>query len=586
MEYRILGPLEVVDDGRQLALGGTRQRALLAILLLHANEVVSTDRLVEELWGENPPETGPKALQVAVSQLRKTLRSTAGDDGRLLTRSPGYLLQVDPGELDRDRFDRLVAEATAEPDARKRAAKLREALALWRGQPLADLTYENFAAPAIARLEEARLAALEDRIDADLEAGQDAALVGELEELVARHPLRERLRGELMLALYRSGRQADALAVYHYARRTLIEELGVEPGPELQQLQRSILAHDPELGGARRPRPPGLARLEPRRRRRFPLALGVLVGAGAVLAAVLLAMRGGGSEPVVVPPDSVAVIDPRSDEVVEAIPVGNSPGPIDIESNTVWVVNINDATISRIDAEDRQVIGSTGFTGGNSPSIAVLSDGGSAWLGSTESTEIETVFLGRAGEVTTLNIGDPTTSGVASLVLDGESLLVADQGGALLEVIDQVSPRIGSRIELSRRPEALAVGGGLAWLANQGRTVSRVDLATGRITEVQVGDRPTAVAVDEGAVWVANGSDGTMSRITPSPLGVAATIEVGRDPTAVAVGEGAVWVANGGDGTVSRIDPETNEVVETIEVGHRPLGVAVGNGLVWVTVRS
>jgi DNA-binding SARP family transcriptional activator len=245
MEYRILGPLEVLDDGRPLALGGTRQRALLAVFLLHPNEVVSTDRLLDDLWGEHPPESGPKAVQVAVSQLRKALQATPDGDGVLVTRAPGYVLRVRDGELDRERFDRLVERASEEPDPKTRAAMLREALELWRGPPLADLTYEPFAQPAIARLEEARLAALEERIDADLALGRHSALVGELDELVARHPLRERLRAQLMLALYRSGRQADALAAYQEGRRTLIDGLGVEPGLDLRKLQKQILDHDP-----------------------------------------------------------------------------------------------------------------------------------------------------------------------------------------------------------------------------------------------------------------------------------------------------------------------------------------------------
>jgi YVTN family beta-propeller protein len=584
MDYRILGPIEVVDDGRQVPLGGARQRALLAVLLLNANEVVSTDRLIDELWGANPPGSGAKALQVAVSQLRKTLQSTRSGNGVLVTRPPGYVLRVTEGELDSDRFARLVAEAAAETDPAARAATLRAALALWHGPPLDDLAYENFAAPAIARLEEARLAALEDRIDADLDSGGGAALVGELEELVARNPLRERLRGQLMVALYRSGRQADALAVFRDARETLVEELGVEPGRELQELQRRILEQDAALAGAARPRPSSGPPSPRRRRRAAVLGLLAIVLAAAALAAVLL--RDGGAAPVQVPANAVAVIDPEADAVVEAIPVGNSPGPIDMEGDVVWVVNRNDATLARIDATTHEVIGATGFEGGNSPSIAVDDGGGSAWVGSIESTDVESIVLEAAGEVTTLSIGDPTTSGVAALAFDGDALLVADLGGSLVRIEVGATPKIASRLELPRRPTALAVDSGYAWLADQGSTVSRVDLESGQIAEIGVGARPAAIAVGEDSVWVVNGDDGTVSRLVPAPLEVAATIEVGRDPTAIAVGEGAVWVANGLDGTISRIDPQTNEVAETIEVGHRPLGIAVGNGLVWVTVRA
>jgi DNA-binding SARP family transcriptional activator len=242
MEYRILGPIEVVDEDRRVALGGPKQRALLALLLLHANEVVSTDELIDRLWGERPPATASKVVQVQIWRLRKAL---GGDV--LATRAPGYVLSVDGDELDLTRFERLVAEARgAEPATA--AAKLREALSLWRGAPLADLAYEDFAAAEVARLEELRLVALEERIEADLALGRHAELVPELEALAAEHPLQERLRGQLMLALYRSGRQADALAAYRRARELLLEELGLDPSPPLQELERAILAHDPLLG--------------------------------------------------------------------------------------------------------------------------------------------------------------------------------------------------------------------------------------------------------------------------------------------------------------------------------------------------
>ncbi len=242
MEFRILGPLEAADGNRMLELGGASQRALLALLLLHANEVVSSDRLLDELWAETP-SSGATALQVRVSQLRKTLDRRAD---RLETKPPGYILRLERDELDLERFSRLVEEADgAEPAVA--AARLREALSLWRGPPLADLAHEPFATAAAARIEELRLVALERRLDADLALGRHTTLVPELEALVAAEPLRERLRGQLMLALYRSGRQADALAAYRDARTTLVEELGLEPSPPLQDLEQAILRQDPEL---------------------------------------------------------------------------------------------------------------------------------------------------------------------------------------------------------------------------------------------------------------------------------------------------------------------------------------------------
>ena len=242
MDFRLLGPLEVMSEHDQLiALGGVKQRSVLATLLLQANEVVSTDRLIDQLWGAAPPTTAAKSIQVYVSRLRKAL-----GEGRLVTHGHGYLLRAEPEELDLARFEQLADEARrGAPDSA--AGKLREALALWRGPPLADLAYERFAQVEIARLEEMRLAVLEQRIDADLAAGRHAELVGELETLVARHPLRERLRCQVMLALYRSARQAEALEAYRAARRELQEELGLDPSAELRQLEQAILRQDAAL---------------------------------------------------------------------------------------------------------------------------------------------------------------------------------------------------------------------------------------------------------------------------------------------------------------------------------------------------
>ena len=231
----------MLDDGRPLPLGGPRQRALLALLLLRANQVVSSDALLDELWPEEQPLAGRAALRVRVSQLRKALGAEL-----VVTRPPGYLLTVPPEQVDLHRFERLAAEARSEPPERA-AELLREALALWRGDPLAELAYESFAQPEIGRLKEVRLAALELRVEADVALGRHAELVPELEAAVATNPLRERLRGQLMLALYRSDRQAEALAVYQDARRALVDGLGIEPGRTLHELEAAILRQDPEL---------------------------------------------------------------------------------------------------------------------------------------------------------------------------------------------------------------------------------------------------------------------------------------------------------------------------------------------------
>jgi DNA-binding SARP family transcriptional activator len=238
VDFQILGPIEVVDGGAGLPLGGRKQRALLALLLLNVDEVVPTDRMIEAVWGEQPPRTALTSLQNSVSQLRKLL----GPE-RIVTKTPGYALRLQDDRIDVDRVRKLADDSrTADPE--RRASLLLEAESLWRGPPLADFTYDAFAQTTIAQLEELRLSVTEARIDAEIELGRHAELLGELEARVAEHPLRERLRGQLMLALYRTGRQADALHAYQDARRSLLEELGIDPGPALQRLHGAILRQE------------------------------------------------------------------------------------------------------------------------------------------------------------------------------------------------------------------------------------------------------------------------------------------------------------------------------------------------------
>jgi DNA-binding SARP family transcriptional activator len=257
LDFRILGPLEVVGEHGALRLGGPKQRATLAILLLSANRVVSVDRLADDLYAGAAPVTAATQVQRQISELRKVL----GAAHSIETRAPGYLLRLAAEQFDLGRFERLAIEGSKSlerGDAQLAAPLLREALSLWRGSPLADLAYESFAQPAIERLEEIRLAAVEQRVDADLALGRSAELIGELEQLVAEHPLRERFCAQLMLALYRSGRQAEALDAYRGTRERLVEALGLEPTPTLKALEQAILTHDPRLEPAPRgaPEPP------------------------------------------------------------------------------------------------------------------------------------------------------------------------------------------------------------------------------------------------------------------------------------------------------------------------------------------
>jgi DNA-binding SARP family transcriptional activator len=273
MDFRILGPLEVSDGGRALALGGVKQRSLLAILLQHPNGIVSKDHVLAELWGDAPPAHADNSIHVYVSRLRKEL----GPD-RLITRPPGYALRVDASELDLAKFKRLRDEG-----------RPHEALALWRGPAYDDIAYEPCVQGERARLDELRLVTLEERIDADLANGRHADLVGELEAVIAEQPLRERLRGQLMLALYRSARQAEALRAYRLARREFSSALGLEPGAQLRRLERAILQQDPALDPPAQAAAEGSLLVVPSSIERLDelLALATLLTAPLVLACVV-----------------------------------------------------------------------------------------------------------------------------------------------------------------------------------------------------------------------------------------------------------------------------------------------------------
>jgi YVTN family beta-propeller protein len=610
VDFRILGTLEVADEGRELALTGGKQSALLAILLLHPNEVVPSDRLIDELWGERSPATAAKSLQVHVSRLRAAFEDSGANrgDGVVLTRGGGYLIRVRPRELDRDRFERLVQEASGalgDAELRRALELLAEAFALWRGPPLADFAYEPFAQQEIARLEELHLAATEMRIEAELALGQHARLIGELEALVKQHPFRERLRAQLMLALYRAGRQTEALQAYQAARRTLVDEVGVEPGQELRALERAVLAQDPALdlaaAAAVAPpedeaafsKPPDQAPPPGRPRPGRPLAAAA-IGVGAVgLAAVALLVLGrddnpSGGSPLTDDSHAVAVIDPSTNQVDEALSVGTRPGSLafDRESGSLWVANVDDETVTHIEAGRRRV-GRTVSIGGAPTGLAA--GGGALWVTSSKPgtsrvtlQEINASFdtVERTEQVGELPGERPRVA------LGGATLWVAPQFGLLT----RVNPRTGSvlrpAIDSGHYQDAVAAGDGSAWVAGgKANTVTRIDAASGATTAIPVGNGPVEIALGDGAVWVTLGLEDSVARIDPDTGAVEKTIPVGRSPAGVAVGAGAVWVANTGDGTVTRIDPHADETVTTIPVGGSPQDVTVAAGRVWVSVR-
>jgi YVTN family beta-propeller protein len=604
MDYRILGPLEVRDGSRRLVLGGERQRAVLAILLLHRNEVVSADRLIDELWGESPPTGARQTLRAYVSKLRRAMVTNGATaavdqgserepgDGVLVTRGHGYVLEVLPGELDLDRFAEAAErgrDALATGRSADAARLLGEALALWRGPPLAEFSYEGFAQNAITQLEELHLAAVEERVEADLILGKARELVGELRDLVARHPLRERLRGQLMLALYRSGRQAEALEVYQDFRRRLSEELGLEPGPGLQQLELAILNRDPALdfpmgkaSGASEPGWPGPPGERARRRRRpVAVAVGALLAA-LVLVGVVVASSGGRAPAAVIPGDAVGAISASGGAIRTVVPLGTSPAGVATGDGAVWVASPNQNTVSRIDPAARAVV-QTIQVGSSPTGVAV--GAGAVWVSDYYGQSVSRIDPAADRVVQTIPVGSAPT-GVA--VGDG-SVWVANATDGTVSRIDAVSGAVSDTIALGGAGATdVAVGAGSVWVSDEtGDRVVQIDPQADQvIATVNVGSGPTAIAVGFGSVWVTNSLDGTVSRIDPATSAVQATIEVGDGAGAMATGNGAVWVSDQYAGTVSRIDPTTDGVTRTISVGSLPEGVAVADGLVWVGARA
>jgi YVTN family beta-propeller protein len=584
LDFRILGPLHVLDDDRTIGLGGARQRAVLAILLLHRGETVSVDRIADLLWGERPPATAVKTVQVYVSHLRRALV----DDVVVSTRG-GYALQVAAEQVDAGRFARLVdegREALAEDDAERASELVGAGLALWRGPPLADLAYEGFVQDAVARLDEQRLEALELRVEADLRLGRHAELVPELEGLVREHPTRERLRAQHMLALYRSGRQADALDSFRDARRALIDELGLEPGRELRELEQGVLAQDPSLDA---PRAPARGSRPVRRRGVALIAVGVVLAAAVVGVTVALSRS---SEDVAVLPDSVAVIDPESDLVVADVQVGVRPETIVADDGSLWVANVADGTVMQIDMAKRRVVATIAPDDVDVNALAV--GDGSAWIADARRGVAVRVDADLGSVADSVPLPTPNGTGIAfgtrraALVSDGALWVTSSPLAEVLRV-DTRTRRVAGRVDVGNEPSGLVAADGAIWVADSiDNNVHRiVPTAAGAVTDtIPLGNGPGPIAAGEGAIWVANMRDDTVSRIDPVTRSAEAEIEVGRQPTGVAVGADAVWVANSLSGTVSRIDPGTNRVTKTIAVGGAPHSVAFAGDRVWVSVQE
>jgi DNA-binding SARP family transcriptional activator len=622
VEFRILGPLEALEDGSPLPLGRLKERTVLAVLLLHANEFVSRERLIDELWGVAPPATARKAVNVYISKLRKTLATNGHDP--IATADGGYRLVVDSALLDADRMRSLVAEAHAAMDdgeSEEASRLLQEALAFWRGPTLAGLVFESFGRDEVAQLDELRLAALMDRIDCDLAVGRHERVLGELQVLVEEHPLRERLRAQQMLALYRADRQADALDAFQRARHALIDELGIEPSESLQRLQQAILRHDPALEG-----PAGTTgangateaallvadavpekvspQFRPRRpavRRSYLVAAGLVVAAAIAAPVAFLSTRDSGrpapSSPVSsVSPNTVAFLNAATGDL-GADPWGlTKPGPMAVDRNILWIVSRGDRRIVRHDVRT-QPSGDLIFAAGTSP-YAVAAAGGQAWI--SERKPVVTWISHATPPVTreTIRVRQLKTAGAEAV---GGGYLWVIPGpigtGNRVALINVRNPRVKSTVSvgLGLQTTAIAYGYGHAWVGTydpQGgiANLTRIKPGSNQPPSLQLetgdGAGPFAVAVGAGSVWVLT-AHGNLLRIDPrNPFAPPHRIRMSTEqPEFLAVGDGSVWTANLNHFSVSQINPHTNTVHTTPALGRydaQPCGIAATHATVYV----
>ena len=506
MEFRVLGPFEVVDEELEVVpLGAAKERALLALLVLHADEVVSSERMIDELWGERPPESAANVLHTYISHLRRTLEPgrRRGVDGLIVTRPPGYLLRLEPGQLDLHRFEELVEEARSTGDPAQALVTLNEALALWRGPPLQEFAFDGFAQAEISRIEELHLAAVERRIELELALGRDGDRVAELEALVAAHPLREGLLGQLMLALYRAGRQAEALEVYRTTRRRFADELGIEPGTELQELHRAILNHDASLdacaphvgaGGARRRRRIGAPVLLP--------ALAGVIAAAVAIPIFAFGQAGDGKSVEVATGDSVGFVDVQTNQLVADVPVGTTPTAVLSAAGAIWVTNTSDGTVDRIDPGTHTIRQTVSV--GNGPSGIAFGDG-SIWVTNGLDGTVSRISPGTNRVVETIDVGN----GPAGIAYASGSIWVANTGDGTITRIDADSGRPTKTLPIAATE--LAFGAGTLWASQSERRIGSRASTRRRATSQSIAgrERPHGHRVRRPRAWVANSLDGT-----------------------------------------------------------------------------
>ncbi len=540
----MLGPVEARRAGVTISLGGPKQRALLAIFLLHANEVASRDRLIDGLWGERAPASASHTLDDYVSRLRKALGKE-----RLMRKPPGYVLRVERGEFDLDRFRELIEAgepALAKGRIDEAAASFHKALSLWRGPPLANVSGEGFLLAEADRLEELRLSTLEQRVESDLALGRHGRLVGELESLVRAHPLRERFRAQLMLALYRAGRQADALAAYAETRALLVEQLGLEPGAQLRQLQQRILAQDPDLqlraGGAPIVGPPPSRAKRRTSRRRAVLLVGAAAVVSVAVVLVMVLAVGGGSHRRLAAAGSIALLDTGSGAVRTDLSAASGTGLVRTGEGWIW---------------DRKDSG-----------ILAQIDPRTLRLGHTFSLE-RTIGGFAAGE-----------GALWFVASDSRTLLRVDPRYGVVTRRIPLSPETDPKLGAIGESADVALGAGSVWVAHGLAQVDRVDPASGRLLHRFPIRDASLVASGGGTIWVASSDLGTLTKIDPATDTIVASARIRPWICCLAVGGDSVWASN--SERIWKLSPD-GELLDTIKTASETGDISFGDEALWVT---
>jgi DNA-binding SARP family transcriptional activator len=550
VRFGILGTLEIEDGERPVPLGGGRQRALLAFLLVHANEVVSVDRIAEELWHGRPPASAAKIVQKYVLELRRSVGAA-----RLERRGRGYLLHAGADEIDAAWFRRLLDEGRAG-----------DALALWRGPPLAEFADEPFARAEIARLDELHAQAIEYELEERLAGGGGPDIIGELRDLVDLHPLREGPRRLLMLALYRAGRQAEALEVYRESRTVLADELGLEPTPALRELERAILTHDPALTSS--------APAAARRRRHGRI---VIAGAGAVLAAaaaIAISFAVGGSATVSLP-HSVGVVALKSGRLIADTGLASGPDSVVVGGGSVWIGDRAQQTVLRIDPVTRRVTETIGV----GTDVRALAVGfGELWAaGGSRLTKIDLT----TGAVQATIVPAARGGAVTAVAVGTRGVFATFSGGAVV----QIDPWTGKTIRRVRVPApatGVAIDGDSVYVTSGGRGAFTTVGPTALTTTVRtLGSASDPVVAHDHSVWILAGTaDRSLWRdsgIGFNPVQIPTTQGLVR----LADAPGHIWAA-ADTGELLEIDQSTQKTVHVVHLDRPATALAVGENVLWV----